>query len=86
MRGRGNPLMMIDEIDEIGRGHNGHPGPLVLMGLFFPISPFHSPPHLPTLRCSLKLPIDFSQVLFVCTANALDSIRSSPRQSGGSRS
>ncbi|KAH6899404.1 hypothetical protein BKA70DRAFT_1314331 [Coprinopsis sp. MPI-PUGE-AT-0042] len=36
----------------------------------------------------LKLPIDLSRVLFkfVCTASTLNTIHSSPRQNGGSRS
>ncbi|KAH6899416.1 hypothetical protein BKA70DRAFT_739713 [Coprinopsis sp. MPI-PUGE-AT-0042] len=43
--------------------------PLARMVLFFPISPFHSPSHLPTLHCALNLPVELSQVLFVCTAS-----------------
>ncbi len=57
-----NPLILIDEIDKLGRSHNGDPASALLELLD------------PSQNCSftdhyIDTPIDFSNVLFVCTAN-----------------
>lgn len=62
-----NPLIMIDEIDKLGRGNQGDPASALLEILD------------PEQNCSfldhyIDLPIDLSDVLFICTANQLESI------------
>jgi Lon-like ATP-dependent protease len=64
-----NPLMMIDEIDKLGRGGmQGDPG-AALLELLDPSQNANFVDHY------LDLPVDASQVLFICTANSLSSIR-----------
>ncbi|KAJ3394662.1 ATP-dependent Lon protease pim1 [Lobulomyces angularis] len=62
-----NPLIMIDEIDKLGRGHQGDPAS-ALLELLDPEQNNNFLDHY------MDLPIDLSKVLFVCTANSLDTI------------
>ncbi|KAJ3119206.1 ATP-dependent Lon protease pim1 [Physocladia obscura] len=62
-----NPLVMIDEIDKIGRGHQGDPAS-ALLELLDPEQNSSFLDHY------MDVPLDLSKVLFVCTANTLDTI------------
>jgi Lon-like ATP-dependent protease len=62
-----NPLILIDEVDKIGRGHNGDPSS-ALLELLDPEQNSSFLDHY------LDVPIDLSKVLFVCTANMTDTI------------
>ncbi|PSN69403.1 ATP-dependent protease La [Corynespora cassiicola Philippines] len=62
-----NPLILIDEIDKIGKGHNGDPAS-ALLELLDPEQNNSFLDHY------LDVPVDLSKVLFVCTANMSETI------------
>lgn len=62
-----NSLILIDEIDKIGRGHNGDPTS-ALLELLDPEQNSQFLDHY------LDVPVDMSKILYVCTANVLDTI------------
>ncbi|KAF1983255.1 ATP-dependent protease La [Aulographum hederae CBS 113979] len=62
-----NPLVLIDEVDKIGRGHQGDPAS-ALLELLDPEQNNSFLDHY------MDVPVDLSKVLFVCTANMTDTI------------
>ncbi|KAI9934868.1 ATP-dependent Lon protease pim1 [Aspergillus wentii] len=62
-----NPLILIDEVDKIGRGHQGDPSS-ALLELLDPEQNSSFLDHY------MDVPVDLSKVLFVCTANITDTI------------
>lgn len=62
-----NPLMLLDEVDKLGVSHNGDPAAALLEVL--------DGEQNNTFRDHfVELPYDLSKVLFMCTANSLDTI------------
>lgn len=62
-----NPLILIDEVDKIGKSHTGDPASVLLEVL----DPEQNSSFLDHY---LDVPLDLSKTLFVCTANILDTI------------
>jgi len=62
-----NPLILVDEIDKLGRGYQGDPAS-ALLELLDPSQNTTFMDHY------MDLPVDMSKALFVCTANVLDTI------------
>ena len=62
-----NPLILIDEVDKMGRGWQGDPT-AALLEMLDPEQNSSFMDHY------MDVPVDLSKVLFLCTANTIDTI------------
>lgn len=62
-----NPLVLIDEVDKIGRGYQGDPS-AALLEVLDPEQNSNFLDHY------LDVNVDLSKILFICTANVTDTI------------